>query len=276
MIWQRRDADRSAEVPRLSAKACCGDGCCVRAARPARGGLLDRRDLRPLRPAAGQPFPGHRHRLPDRLHIEGSPRSRASRWSASSRSRCSRAGVSGGACAAQHRQPGALARARAGRSTTPVDPAPLSAAPARVLARSRRHASCCGGSRAAVRARGRAAGGALRGADPRPADSRRRADALRDKRGHTDGAALFSILPRARNSSLLRLLVAYQIIWDFLDSVNERGADVGVSQRPPTASRADRRARPRAPISDYYRHHPWREDGGYLRRARRRLPEMLR
>ena len=46
--------------------------------------------------------------------------------------------------------------------------------------------------------------------------------ALRDKRYQTDGAALFSILPRARNPNLLRLLVAYQIIWDFLDSASER------------------------------------------------------
>ena len=47
--------------------------------------------------------------------------------------------------------------------------------------------------------------------------------ALDRKRGQTDGAALFSILPRARDASLLRLLVAYQIIWDFLDSVHEHG-----------------------------------------------------
>ncbi|HEV7527994.1 MAG TPA: DUF2600 family protein, partial [Solirubrobacteraceae bacterium] len=47
------------------------------------------------------------------------------------------------------------------------------------------------------------------------------------KRGHTDGAALFWILPRQRDPNLLRLLVAYEIIWDFLDCVNERGACEG-------------------------------------------------
>src|ERR1039457_1099237 len=50
-----------------------------------------------------------------------------------------------------------------------------------------------------------------------------REDALNSierKRGHTDGAALFWILPRHRNLDLLRLLVAYEIIWDFLDSAN--------------------------------------------------------
>src|ERR1700677_4167772 len=39
--------------------------------------------------------------------------------------------------------------------------------------------------------------------------------ALRLKRAQTDGAALFSILPAARSLSLLRVLVAYQVIWDF-------------------------------------------------------------
>jgi tetraprenyl-beta-curcumene synthase len=89
--------------------------------------------------------------------------------------------------------------------------------------------------------------------------------ALLDKRGQTDGAAMFSILPRARNLALLRLLVAYQIIWDFLDSVSERGADVGVANGRQLHLALIDALDPGRPISDYYRHHPWREDGGYLR-----------
>jgi tetraprenyl-beta-curcumene synthase len=88
--------------------------------------------------------------------------------------------------------------------------------------------------------------------------------ALRDKRGQTDGAALFSILPRARNSSLLRLLVAYQIIWDFLDSVNERGAQVGVANGCQLHLALIDALDPARPLSDYYRYHPWRADGDYL------------
>jgi tetraprenyl-beta-curcumene synthase len=89
--------------------------------------------------------------------------------------------------------------------------------------------------------------------------------ALGDKRGQTDGAALFSILPHDRNLSLLRLLVAYQIIWDFLDSVNERGAHVGVTNGRQLHLALIDALDPARPISDYYRHHPWCEDGGYLR-----------
>jgi tetraprenyl-beta-curcumene synthase len=89
--------------------------------------------------------------------------------------------------------------------------------------------------------------------------------ALAGKRGHTDGAALFSILSRRRNQSLLRLLVAYEIAWDFLDSVNERGAAAGQVNGRQLHLALIEALDPGEPISDYYRHHPWRQDGGYLR-----------
>jgi tetraprenyl-beta-curcumene synthase len=89
--------------------------------------------------------------------------------------------------------------------------------------------------------------------------------ALERKRGHTDGAALFSILPRARNRSLLRLLVAYEIAWDFLDSVNEHGAPAGQANGRQLHRALIEALDPNAPISDYYRLHPWNRDGGYLR-----------
>lgn len=84
------------------------------------------------------------------------------------------------------------------------------------------------------------------------------------KRGHTDGAALFWILPRRRNRSLLRLLVAYEMIWDFLDCVNERGASKGQANGRQLHRALVEALDPESPISDYYRYHPWQEDGGYL------------
>lgn len=88
---------------------------------------------------------------------------------------------------------------------------------------------------------------------------------LRRKRGHADGAALFWILPRRRDENLLRLLVAYQTIWDFLDTVNERGAHAGTSNGRQLHLALVEALDPTSPISDYYLYHPWREDGGYLR-----------
>jgi tetraprenyl-beta-curcumene synthase len=89
--------------------------------------------------------------------------------------------------------------------------------------------------------------------------------ALANKRGHTDGAAFFSILPGARDVTLLRLLVAYEIIWDFLDSVNESGATAGqVNGKQLHLALVDA-LDPQRPISEHYRHHPWHDDGDYLR-----------
>ena len=89
-------------------------------------------------------------------------------------------------------------------------------------------------------------------------------DAIVRKRDNSEGASLFSILPRHRDGRLLKLLVAYQVMWDFLDSVSERGAGAG-----PTNGRQLHRALvealdPEAPISDYYRYHQWKDDGGFL------------
>jgi tetraprenyl-beta-curcumene synthase len=63
---------------------------------------------------------------------------------------------------------------------------------------------------------------------------------------------------------LLRLLVAYEIIWDFLDSVNERGAGAGQANGRQLHLALIDALDPARPISDYYRHSPWRDDGGYL------------
>jgi tetraprenyl-beta-curcumene synthase len=90
--------------------------------------------------------------------------------------------------------------------------------------------------------------------------------ALGTKRGHTDGAALFSILPHKRNRHLLRLLVAYELIWDFLDTVNEHGASSGQANGCQLHVALVDALDSRRPISDYYSHHPWKDDGGYLRR----------
>ncbi len=90
-------------------------------------------------------------------------------------------------------------------------------------------------------------------------------DVLTRKRGNTDGAALFWTLAARRDTSLLRLLVAHEIIWDFLDNVNERGAFVGERNGRQLHRALAESLDPTRPISDYYRHHPWRDDGGYLR-----------
>lgn len=87
--------------------------------------------------------------------------------------------------------------------------------------------------------------------------------ALDTKRGHTDGAALFAALPRARDRTLLELLVAYEIIWDYLDTVHESAPDErnGRQLHLALVDALD----PRRPLSEWYEHHTVSDDGGYLR-----------
>jgi tetraprenyl-beta-curcumene synthase len=97
-------------------------------------------------------------------------------------------------------------------------------------------------------------------------DAPLREDALSSlarKRTHADGAALFSILPRQRNPWLLRLLVAYESVLDFLDNVNEREANGGNGRQLHLA--LVEALDPQSRLSDYYCHHLCRDDGGYLR-----------
>jgi tetraprenyl-beta-curcumene synthase len=89
--------------------------------------------------------------------------------------------------------------------------------------------------------------------------------ALDRKRANTNGAALFSVLPPARSACLLRLLVTYQVMWDFLDCVSESGARAGQANGLQLHLALVDALDPSRPISDYYALHPWREDGGYLR-----------
>jgi tetraprenyl-beta-curcumene synthase len=102
-------------------------------------------------------------------------------------------------------------------------------------------------------------------------DEQLRADALQAlarKRGSIDGAALFWILPQRRNRDLLGVLVAYEVLADYLDCVSERGAGLGIEngrQLHLALIEAVDLSPPTPEISDYYRYHSSGEDGGYAR-----------
>jgi tetraprenyl-beta-curcumene synthase len=87
--------------------------------------------------------------------------------------------------------------------------------------------------------------------------------ALARKRTHTDGAAMFSTIPRARDLRLLRVLVAFEIMVDFLDSVNERAAAAGQANGRQLHVALIDALDVNRPMSNYYRYHPWQNDGGY-------------
>jgi tetraprenyl-beta-curcumene synthase len=98
---------------------------------------------------------------------------------------------------------------------------------------------------------------------PDAATRRDALESLRSKRTHADGAGLFSILPRRRKLPLLRILVAYETVLDFLDNVHERLATWANGHQLHLAMREA--LDPDRFVSDYYREHLWQDDGGYLR-----------
>lgn len=90
-------------------------------------------------------------------------------------------------------------------------------------------------------------------------------DALDGKRLNADGAALFWTVTKRRSSTLLRLLVTFEILADFLDSMVERGAHIGIANGRQLHLALVEAVDVSRPLSPYLRHHPWQDDGGYLR-----------
>jgi tetraprenyl-beta-curcumene synthase len=88
--------------------------------------------------------------------------------------------------------------------------------------------------------------------------------AIEGKRGNIYGAALFWTLPARRSPDLLRLLVAYEILADFLDCASERGAHVGTGNGLRLHRALIEALDPSLALTDYYRQHPWKDDGGFL------------
>jgi tetraprenyl-beta-curcumene synthase len=90
-------------------------------------------------------------------------------------------------------------------------------------------------------------------------------DAIDRKRANVHGAALFCTLADSRSRVLLRLLVAYQVMWDFLDSASESAADVGEVNGARLHAALVDALDPARPMRDYYLYHAREEDAGYLR-----------
>jgi tetraprenyl-beta-curcumene synthase len=98
-------------------------------------------------------------------------------------------------------------------------------------------------------------------------DCRLRADAtanLHGSRLNAEGAALFAVLPRRRHPALVRGLVAYQTALDYLDTLSEHPGHEQQVNGVQLHRALTEALQPGGRLSDYYRSHPWREDGGYL------------
>jgi tetraprenyl-beta-curcumene synthase len=88
---------------------------------------------------------------------------------------------------------------------------------------------------------------------------------LTDEHLNPEAAAFFAILgPRRHRRRLVRLMVAYQIMYDYLDAINEPEDSAHLTNGLQLHSALTCAVRLRACPVDHYRHHPQQDDGGYL------------
>lgn len=111
---------------------------------------------------------------------------------------------------------------------------------------------------------------------------------LSGERLNPEAAALFAVLaPRAQRRRVVRLIVAYQVLYDYLDAVNEEPCLAELRSGLQLHRALSDAVLPNRPMSDdYYVHHPELRggaDGGYMhvlaatcRRVVRTLPSAAR
>jgi tetraprenyl-beta-curcumene synthase len=88
---------------------------------------------------------------------------------------------------------------------------------------------------------------------------------LTHERLNPEAAAFFAVLaPRKHRRVLVRLMVDFQIAYDYLDAINEEPATAWLRNGLQLHRALSDAVSSRTPESDYYRHHPQRDDGGYL------------
>lgn len=113
-------------------------------------------------------------------------------------------------------------------------------------------------------------------------DPRLRADALashHDKGSNSEGLAALAVLaPAERRAQVVRSLVSYQLMLDYLDGVSERPSDDPLGNGLALHRAFDVALDPRARHEDYYAHTAMSDDGGYLRElieiCRAPLPDL--
>jgi tetraprenyl-beta-curcumene synthase len=88
---------------------------------------------------------------------------------------------------------------------------------------------------------------------------------LTRERLNPEAAAFFAILaPRQYRAPLVRLIVAFQIAYDYLDAINEHPTTASLQNGLHLHHALTDAVSTQPARGDYYRHHPQHDDGGYL------------
>jgi tetraprenyl-beta-curcumene synthase len=88
---------------------------------------------------------------------------------------------------------------------------------------------------------------------------------LTHERLNPEAAAFFAVLaPRRHRRSLVRLMVCFQIAYDYLDAINEEPATAALRNGLQLHRALSDAVSSHPSRSDYYLYHPQHDDGGYL------------
>jgi tetraprenyl-beta-curcumene synthase len=100
---------------------------------------------------------------------------------------------------------------------------------------------------------------------PDPVLRRIALETQRAERGNHEGAGAFAtFVPLRRRAVVVRAVVAYQLAYDYADSLAELPAADRVANGRALHEALHAALSPGTPHPDYYRHHERRDDGGYL------------
>ncbi|MCW3019934.1 MAG: hypothetical protein JWN10_2242 [Solirubrobacterales bacterium] len=100
---------------------------------------------------------------------------------------------------------------------------------------------------------------------------------LTRERLNPEAAAFFAVLaPRRHRAMLVRLMVCFQIAYDYLDAINEEPETALLRNGLQLHRALSDAVSSRTSGCDYYRYHPQRDDGGYLMDLVRACQDALR
>lgn len=87
---------------------------------------------------------------------------------------------------------------------------------------------------------------------------------IRNKRFHVQGGSVYALNRQVPPGKTVRFIVALQTISDYLDNLCDRAGVTDESAFFQLHTAMMDAVDPERPISDYYRHYPYQNDGGYL------------
>ncbi len=90
------------------------------------------------------------------------------------------------------------------------------------------------------------------------------AASIRDKKFHCQGGSIYSLYPGIDTEKAIKFIVSLQTISDYLDNLCDRAGVYDEKSFLSLHLSLSDAVTPESPAGDYYKHYPYKNDGGYL------------